>query len=51
VTVSPEGSVKQVKEVGGNPVLLGAVVQAVKQWKYEPGPRESVMEVKAAFFY
>jgi TonB family protein len=49
--VTPEGTVKQVKEIGGNPVLLGAVVRAVKQWKYEPGPKESVMEVKAAFYY
>jgi TonB family protein len=50
LTVTPEGSVKEVKELGGNPVLLGALVRAVKQWKYEPGPRECVLEVKAAFF-
>lgn len=48
-TVTPDGTVKEVKEVGGNPVLLAALVTAVKQWRYEPGPRESVMEVKAAF--
>lgn len=51
VVVTPEGSVKEVKEIGGNPVLLSAVVHAVKQWKYEPAPRESVMEIKAAFSY
>jgi|SRR5579863_7339114 len=51
LTVSPEGNVKDVKELGGNPVLLGALVQAVKQWKYEPSTKSSVMEIKAAFSY
>ena len=49
LTVTPEGTVKQVKEIGGNPVLLEALVRAVKQWKYEPATKESVVEVKAAF--
>jgi TonB family protein len=48
--VTPEGAVSQVREIGGNPVLLSALVQAVKQWKYEPAPKESVTEIKAAFF-
>ena len=47
--VTPEGTVKDVKEIGGSPVLLGALVRAVKQWKYEPGPKETEVEVKAAF--
>lgn len=51
VVVTPEGTVKEVKEIGGNPVLLTAVVHAVKQWKYEPAAKESVMEIKAAFIY
>lgn len=49
LTVTPEGAVREVRELGGNPVLLGALVHAAKQWKYEPGPKESVMEVKASF--
>lgn len=51
ITVAAEGSVKQIKEVGGNPLLLDALVRAVKQWKYEPASTESVMDVKAAFSY
>lgn len=49
VTISPEGVVKEVKEVGGHPLLLDALVRAVKKWKYEPAPKESVIEVKAEF--
>jgi TonB family protein len=49
VTVAPDGSVKQVKDLGGNPVLLDALTRAVKKWKYEPGPKESVIEVKYEF--
>ena len=49
LTVTPEGDVKDVKELGGSPVLLAALVRAVKQWKYEPGAKETEVEVKADF--
>lgn len=49
VTVSPDGSVKNVKGMGGNPVLLDALVSAVRKWKYEPADKESVVEVKFEF--
>lgn len=49
MTVSPEGNVKDVKELGGSPVLLGALIRAVKQWKYEPAAKETEVEVSAAF--
>jgi TonB family protein len=41
-TVSPDGSVKKTRVVGGSPLLAGAALGAVKQWKYEPGPNETV---------
>lgn len=49
VTVAPEGAVKDVKELGGNPVLLDALVRAVRKWKYEPAGKESLVEVKYDF--
>jgi len=49
VTVAPGGNVKTVKELGGNPVLLDALIRAVKKWKYEPADKESVLEVKFDF--
>jgi TonB family protein len=48
-TITPEGTVKSVKELGGNPVLVDALVRAVKKWKYEPADRTSVIEVKYDF--
>jgi len=49
VTVANDGSVTTVKELGGNPVLVAALVKAVKKWKYEAADRESEIEVKFEF--
>jgi TonB family protein len=49
VTVQPDGSVSEVKEVGGHPILLDALSRAVKKWKYEKSDKTSVLEVKAGF--
>jgi len=49
VTVAAGGSVKDVKELGGNPVLLDALIRAVKKWKYEPAEKDTVLEVKFDF--
>jgi TonB family protein len=49
LTVANDGSVTTVKELGGNPVLVAALVKAVKKWKYEPADRESAIEVKFEF--
>ena len=38
ILVSSNGQVKTVKTLGGHPLLVDAAQQAVKQWKYEPGP-------------
>jgi TonB family protein len=49
LTVTSDGRVVGVKELGGNPVLVAALVQAVKKWKYEPADRESEIEVRFEF--
>lgn len=47
VEVSPTGSVKNVKALGGHPLLIQAAVDAVKQWKYEAGSDTTVqVEIK-----
>jgi TonB family protein len=41
VVVAPNGNVKSWKPVGGHPLLVDAAMDAMKQWKFEPGPTES----------
>jgi TonB family protein len=41
VVVSPNGTVKSSKPVGGHPVLVNAALDAMKQWKFEPAPTDS----------
>jgi TonB family protein len=48
-TIAPDGKVTAVKELGGHPVLVGALVDAVKKWKYEAADHESTIEVKFEF--
>jgi TonB family protein len=49
LTVSPDGKVGNVKELGGNPILVAALIDAVKKWKYEPADHESAVEVRYEF--
>jgi TonB family protein len=49
LTVTADGRVVGVKELGGNPVLVAALSQAVKKWKYETADRESEIEVRFEF--
>ncbi|MBV9183760.1 MAG: energy transducer TonB [Acidobacteria bacterium] len=41
ITIATEGTVKSVVTLGGNPILVQAVEEAVKQWKYSSGPEET----------
>ncbi len=49
VIVSPDGSIKNTRVVGGSPLLVDAALEAIKQWKYEPGPKETVEEIELLF--
>jgi TonB family protein len=39
--VSPNGSVKDARVVGGHPVLAGAALDAAKKWRFDPASGES----------
>jgi TonB family protein len=41
VVVSPNGTVKEARVVGGHPVLAGAAQDAAKKWRFEPASVES----------
>jgi TonB family protein len=47
--VKRDGTVKEVTVVGGHPLLADALARAVKQWKYQPGTRETTEIVKFSF--
>lgn len=49
LTVAPDGKVAGVKDLGGSPILVAALSDAVKKWKYEPADRESQIEVRFEF--
>ena len=48
-TIAPNGSVKSVEPVGGNPVLIKAGQEAVRNWKYAPAPDETWELVELRF--
>jgi len=41
VVVAPNGSVKDAKVVGGQPLLANAALEAVRKWRFEPATMES----------
>jgi TonB family protein len=41
VVVSPNGSVKDARVVGGHPVLANSALDAAKKWRFEPATGES----------
>jgi TonB family protein len=49
VVVSPNGTVKDAKVIGGHPVLASAALDAVKKWRFEPSTVESTGVVDFKF--
>jgi TonB family protein len=49
VTVAANGTVKETKVIGGNPILVNAAADAVKKWRFEPANDDSVGVVEFKF--
>jgi len=49
LSVGRDGSVKEVRVLGGHPLLVEAAVKAAKGWQYEAGAKETQVVVKVAF--
>ena len=49
VTVDSEGKVIDVKPLSGNNLLSAAASEAVRKWRFEPGPGESTEEIALNF--
>ena len=49
VRIARDGTVKEIKVLGGSPLLVQASIEAVKQWRYEPASVESNIILKFDF--
>jgi len=49
VVVSPNGSLRDTKVVGGNPILVNAAMDALRRWKFESAKDESTGTVEFKF--
>jgi|SRR5579872_3391487 len=48
-TVAPDGHVSETKVVGGSPLLVNSALEALKKWKFDPGPKETTEVVEFTF--
>jgi TonB family protein len=49
LTIAPDGKVKNVKVLGGHPLLAEAAVDAAKRWMYEPAHEQTVDVIEIKF--
>lgn len=49
VVVSANGTVKETKLLGGNPILGQSTMKAIQRWKYAPAGTEQTLTVKVEF--
>lgn len=49
VVIAPDGRVKSVRALGGHPLLVQACQDAMKEWKFVPGPEESTQVMECNF--
>jgi protein TonB len=47
--VAPNGTVKSVDVKGGHPLLAQAAQNAIREWKFEPAPRETRETIEVKF--
>jgi len=48
-TVAPDGHVRETKVLGGSPLLSAEAENAVKRWRFEDGPKETVEIIEINF--
>jgi TonB family protein len=48
-TISPDGRVINTKVVGGSPLLVSSALDAIKKWRFEAAPKESIEIVEFDF--
>ena len=43
VVIAPNGDIKSTRALGGHPLLIEAATEALRKWKYEPGPETTTI--------
>lgn len=49
VIIAPDGHVRSAKAIGGHPLLVQSCLDAMKDWKFAPGPEESTQIFEFSF--
>ena len=49
VTVTPAGNPKSIQATGGSPLLVKSAEDAIRIWKWAPGPQETQESVELRF--
>ena len=49
IVVGPDGHIKETNIIGGHPVLVGVVEEALKSWKYAPSSGETTAQLEFRF--
>jgi TonB family protein len=49
VVIAPDGQIKTTKIIGGHPLLINAVEQTLKNWKYAPASTETTAVLEFSF--
>jgi TonB family protein len=49
IVIAPDGHVKETKIVGGHPLLVSAVEDTLKNWKYAPASSETTALLEFSF--
>jgi len=48
-TISADGRVVGTKVIGGSPLLVNAALDAVKKWRFDPGPKDTSEVIEFEF--
>jgi len=49
VVIAPDGQIKSTKVIGGHPLLVNAVEETLKSWKYAPAAAETTASLEFNF--
>lgn len=48
-TIAADGHVLATRVVGGSPLLVNAALDALKKWRFEPGPKDTTEVIEFEF--